>query len=75
MRRAVKVVIFAAVVFFVVAPIIPTPNGEIVPFQLAGFFPRFESLSCALLHEGIAIGPISFQGSWTVSDGCAIGWP
>ena len=77
MRRAVKVLIISAIVlFFFAAPIVPTPNGEIIHIQLAGFFPHYESLSCALLHVGVAYGPDSFQNDrWTPWLACSICWP
>lgn len=49
-------------------PFVPS-NGN--PFQLAGFFPRFVSPSCALFHIGVALGPNSFLGMrWVLSPFC-----
>jgi hypothetical protein len=76
MKRALKVLFLPAIVLFFVAPIVPTPNGHIVPFQTAGVFPRYESLSCALFRVGLAYGPNSFQQNrWTLELSCSVGWP
>jgi len=65
----IGVVVALIVVVFFVVPIIPTSGN---PLQLAGFFPRYESASCALFHTGMAYGPNSFDGGrWGLHDFCS----
>jgi hypothetical protein len=64
----IGVVVALIVVVFFVVPIVPTSDN---PLQLAGFFPRYESASCALFHTGTAYGIDSFDGGrWGLHDFC-----
>jgi len=61
------VAVVAIIAFFFLAPIIPVKDN---PLQLAGFFPRYESVTCALAHVGAAYGPDSFSGMKWVLGAC-----
>jgi hypothetical protein len=66
----IGVAVALAVVFFA-APVVPA-SGCVFKLQLAGLFPKYQSLGCATVGVGISIGPDSFNGgAWTVAPACA----
>jgi hypothetical protein len=75
MRKANRILVVTVVVVFIaassfVAPVLPT-NGN--PLQLAGFFPKYVSVSCMLFHVGLAYGPNSFLGGgWVLNPFCGL---
>ena len=69
-NRKVLVVLMLVAAFLFVAPIIPIGGN---PLQFAGFFPRYASVTCFMLHVGVAYGPNSFVGNkWVLSPFCGI---
>ena len=57
MNKRQSIVVVVAVlasfmVFFYFAPVVPHNNQT----QLAGFFPRYISLSCLVFHSGVTYG-------------------
>ena len=67
-RRVVIIgVMIALVVVVFIVPVVPTTSDS---FLLAGFFPRYESVSCVLIHVGMAYGPNSFDGMKWVLGAC-----
>ncbi len=57
-------------VFFYFAPVVPYDN----PLQLAGFFPRYVSLSCLMFDGGVAYGVSRFPANdvWHLEPFCNV---
>jgi hypothetical protein len=66
----VVAVVASFMVFFFVAPVVPYNN----PVQLAGFFPRYVSLSCLAFDRGVAYGFGGFPANhvWHLESFCNV---